>query len=929
MKRRHGVALFLFILAAASVSLATVFAANDNHYYRFESTASNSTAVTDGATLRLDGTSQIQDSIGTLHANPFSTNGVNFGTYESTSGAVSPVPIGEIAGATGNNFFAKLNNANKEGLSLGDYDVGSGLTFEGWFYPTGTKANAYDNARLITKRSAWQPGNFWAYLNAEGGVTFGVYAFCNEDQDYDTGKPNICTYHEWSSSANKVDWTKWNYISIVWQKSTNKVDFYIKPAGSALFHETVTNTSYFGFLPNTSDTVTIGYNAGFDRGFEGFMDEIKVSNHTKVKYELLVNQTDNIVPSNGDFLMQLDPTGDANIPTFGAFNRHVAEINGMYYVSYHDANQYIRIVKSADGGRTWSDLYASGNHTGDQPAVIDVDNNGRLHAVWTDGGTCRYMRFSGAPLVKDIDKTIGNCTTKFAMVYNPVADVLYMSRRDNSADAYLIQYDTSGNQVSSTKIINHVGTFGQPVEYWDAHYQSLYVDAAGRLHMIFTPHKWADASITAGYERVKVMYMYSDNHGVNWKKADGTNITVPFDANNLTAATPASSESHAWGASVLATANHVHILYARQDGTAGEKYIRLNRSTGVKEKDYYIPDINVHSVLIADPNSNKLYIATEENNRPSLFVSTNSGDSWGLYSHLLVPPTEDLHTFTSALQKVSGGSILAINTDYGNLSGARIVNFYKFRVDANQQYRFENTASNTTAVSDGASLRLDGATQIKDSLGSSKHGTTVSANGVSYGTYESAVGAVTPVAFSEIKGAAANNYFANLDNDNDEGISLGDFDLDSGLTIEGWFRPTGNKANAYSNARLVTKRTAWQSGNFWAYLNANGGVTFGVKNSGGEYEWISSNNKVDWTKWNYVAITWTKNSNTVDFYIKPAGSALFSETITNGSYTGTFPNTSDTVSIGYNAGFDLGYEGYLDEIKLSDYKMRRAELSLP
>lgn len=929
MSRKLGIVLCIFVLAGAFASLSIVFAANDDHYYRFESTASGSTAVTDGATLRLDGTSQVKDNIGTRHANPFSTNGVNFGTYESADGSVNPVSTSEMVGAAGNSFFAKLNNANKEGLALGDFDVGSGLTFEGWFYPTGTKANAYDNARLITKRSTWHAGTFWAHLNAEGGITFGVYPFCNEDQDYDTNKPNICEYHEWRSSDDKVDWSKWNYIAIVWKKNTNKVEFYIKPAGDALFHETVTNPYYFGFLPNTSDAVTIGYNADFDKGFQGYMDEVKVSNYSKVKYELLVNQGNTIVPSNGDFITQLDPTGDANIPTFGSFNRHVVEIKGMYYVSYHDANQYIRIVKSADGGRTWSDLYASGNHTGDQPAAIDTDNSGRLHAVWTDGGVCRYMRFSGTPLVKDIDKTIGSCTTKFALAYNPVSDVLYMSRRDSSADVYLIQYDTSGNQISNTKLINHVGNFGTPNEYWDAQYQSIDVDASGRLHMIFTPHKWADASIVNGYERVKVMYMYSDNHGVNWKKADGTSITVPFDADNLTAATPVSSESQAWGAHVLATASHVHILYARQDGTAGEKYIRLNRSTGTKEKDYYIPGLNTHSVLAADPNSSKLYIVSEDDGRPSLFASTDSGDSWSLYSHLLVPPTEDVYFFTSALQRVTGGSVLAIHTDYGHISGARAVNFYKFRVDANHQYRFEHTASGATAVSDGASLRLDGTWQIKDSLGSARHGNAVSANGINFGTYESAAGAVTPVPSGEIKGASGNSYFASLDNDNDEGIDVGDFDMDAGLTIEGWFRPTGNKPDAYYNARLVTKRTAWQSGNFWAYLNSDGGVTFGVYNSSNQYQWISSTNKVDWTKWNYVAITWQKNSNKVDFYIKPLGGSLFTETVTNGSYTGTFPNTSDTVSIGYTAGFDLGYEGYMDEVKLSDYKMRREELSLP
>lgn len=247
--------------------------------------------------------------------------------------------------------------------------------------------------------------------------------------------------------------------------------------------------------------------------------------------------------------------------------------------------------------------------------------------------------------------------------------------------------------------------------------------------------------------------------------------------------------------------------------------------------------------------------------------------------------------------------------------------------NASHQYRFEATASGTTAVTDGASLRLDGPSQIKDSL-ATRHGNPVSFNGTSWGTYESAVGSVVPVPATEIAGVTSNSFFANLDNDNDEGIDLGDFDVGAGLTIEGWFFPKGLQSDAYNSARLVTKRTSWQNGNFWAALNANGGVTFGVFTSSTYYEWYSSNNKVDWTKWNYIAVTWQKNTNKATFYIKPSGGTLFTETITNSSFAGTFANTSDTVSIGYSAGWDRGFEGYVDEVKLSDYAMSQSELSL-
>lgn len=886
--------------------------ANMDHYYRFESTHSNSTPVTDGATLRLDGANQITDDLGARRGNPVSSDDIHFGTYENAVSAVNPVSASEIAGPASNNFFAKLNNSNDEGIDLGEFDVGYGLTIEGWVYPTGYKPGAYSNARFVTKRSGWQPGNFWSYLNADGGVTFGVYT--------STG------YYEWSSSADKVDWAKWNYVAITWGKGSRAVDFYIKPEGEALFHETITNLSYdiAGTFPNTSDTVTIGYNANFDAGFDGYVDEVKLSNYRKVKDELLVEHTPDAAQSSGDFIAEIDPTGDSNLPTFGSFNQHIAEIDGIYYASYLDEDQYIHIVKSADGGETWSDLYASGNHKGDQPAVLAADNDGRLHAVWADVNVGRYMRFSGSPLTLDIDKTVGECGTKFSMVYNARDDVLHWSRRE-AGDLYVVTLDTSGDVVSSTELVDFVGTWGDPGDpYWDAHYHSLYVDPAGTVHLIYNPHEFPTATT---FIRRKILYMYSDDAGVTWNAADGTSASIPFDTDDYSQATEISDEAEATIGSVLATDEHIHILYyGSVDDSPVLKYVRLNRSTGDEEKNYGIPNMSLHSTLVADPDSDKLYIAGEENNRPSLMMSTNSGDSWNLFRHLLVPPSMDYYFSTTAAQHVVEGSIVALTTDIRD-PGVRKVKFYKFKLGEDHEYRFESTAANTTAVTDGASLRLDGANQIKDSLGA-RQGNPNSANEIQFGTYESAVGAVNPVSAGEIAGAPSNNFYAKLNNSNDEGIDIGDFDAASGLTIQGWVYPTGNKQDAYNNTRFVTKRSGWQPGNFWSLLNASGGVTFGVYSSSDVYEWHSSADKVDWTKWNYIAITWNKNSNKVDFYIQPAGEALFHETITNGSYSGTFPNIADTVTLGYNPNFDLGFEGYLDEVKVSNYKMRQDELSV-
>lgn len=100
--------------------------------------------------------------------------GTSWGQYYGADSDVKPVPFYKIKGAEGNSFFGKLSTSNQEGIHLGDLDAGTGLTLEGWFYPTGTD-DEFAASNFISKSDTFQPGSFWLRAHRmEGRLNFGV-----------------------------------------------------------------------------------------------------------------------------------------------------------------------------------------------------------------------------------------------------------------------------------------------------------------------------------------------------------------------------------------------------------------------------------------------------------------------------------------------------------------------------------------------------------------------------------------------------------------------------------------------------------------------------------------------------------------------------------------------------------------------------------
>jgi hypothetical protein len=230
------------------------------------------------------------------------------------------------------------------------------------------------------------------------------------------------------------------------------------------------------------------------------------------------------------------------------------------------------------------------------------------------------------------------------MVYNPARDVLHWSRRDWGTNLHLVTLDTAGGILSDSEVVNGVGDWADcAVDHWDAHYQALSVDPAGRLHMAYNPHLWPAGGDSykqrnAPYQRVRVQYVYSDDGGHTWRNASGKQLSSPLraDQTGTESGTVLSLEAERGVSiqSMLATSGYVHMVYWSTSANS-LKYVRLNRSTGDIDKNVALREsgLLMHTSFVEDAKGRRLYLVGEKQSAKGPCVvsfqeTSNEGVTW-------------------------------------------------------------------------------------------------------------------------------------------------------------------------------------------------------------------------------------------------------------------------------------------------------------
>lgn len=565
----------------------------------------------------------------------------------------------------------------------------------------------------------------------------------------------------------------------------------------------------------------------------------------------------------------------------------------------------------------------------------------------------------------DPDEDGGFARDKASFAYDPVHERFYTSGRDqNEVYLFVREFKLDDpddpvepiSRVAEHRLVDQYGhypNYAETAGVNDVHmageYSSLHVDDEGRLHIIYNM-VYRDGF---GYNRstsvldwIKVSYMYADwdpakNSGLgglgDWHKADGATVTVPLKANDfVNGGTLISRRASYSNISSVVTAigpdnqKYIHILDTYSN------YTRIKRSTGEITQSS-IPGSTAYGTLVKGAVNGTIYMFGAFVNKPALFVSENNGDTWTVGSVIDHATQKGSYTHGVAMQTTQNGRVMGLIADMGSpvnssasvFSDVLFASYDIHNLEVSSYYSFETTVSGSIPANDDPLSKdetLKGPKQIKNAnLMNLLHGKALGTTG----KYQTSTSGTASAAFGEIKGAAGNGVYATFSSGSyTDGISLGNTPVvRQGLTIEGWFRPT----HSQGQGMLISKRsagTALHNGIFYTSINSDYGLNFSIFTSATDYyTWNSSANLLHKDQWTYIAITWDKNSNQVTFYSKEPGKAMFTETVTNAQQPSGFDGSAaDEVTIGYNAGWNAGYLGSVDEVRISSYSRKPEEL---
>jgi hypothetical protein len=255
-------------------------------------------------------------------------------------------------------------------------------------------------------------------------------------------------------------------------------------------------------------------------------------------------------------------------------NQSTVTVGNYQFISYYAADQTLilgrrNLVTSPDTwfllrtGETSANINDSHN-----VSTIGIDGDGFLHAAWgVHGNPLRYMR-TDQSVLSDASFTVpGNTSGQTPLQSGSITypefwnvpgsgDMLLSYRTGSSGNGeyQLARWNNGTNVWDSVHAVSGSGNANTGPQPWidndfssaeappnaNAYLNGLVYDSTGRLHTTWTWRTGGDS--TSGFTDFQsnhnLMYAYSDNHGVDWRLADGSllqrNGVHDIDENNAT-----------------------------------------------------------------------------------------------------------------------------------------------------------------------------------------------------------------------------------------------------------------------------------------------------------------------------------------------------------------------------------------------------------
>lgn len=323
--------------------------------------------------------------------------------------------------------------------------------------------------------------------------------------------------------------------------------------------------------------------------------------------------------------------------TFQSHNQKVVSSRHALFLTYlRSANkeytaQEWRLLRSRDGGKTFSPLYQATHAT--NPPVLETDEE-TLFLVRPDfkDGNAYLYRFPVTPDKPEplLSKIAGGAAGKYALALDPKRKQLYFFAHNNTF--HVVALD--GTLRSSIALLK-AGPNAS------LQYPHLALARDGTLFAAWTTQKHG-------------VYLYWDIHamrspdgGKSWQKLDGTALALPVIADDQGPADRLSRDDefpvHSWLSSCLAAHGKLHLVYWTANDPQRQRYLRYDAASGKNERDLQpffagrklklISDSGFLVTRAALPDAPLYFVsAVDDRRRLACLASDDNGATWYEYA---------------------------------------------------------------------------------------------------------------------------------------------------------------------------------------------------------------------------------------------------------------------------------------------------------
>jgi len=335
-----------------------------------------------------------------------------------------------------------------------------------------------------------------------------------------------------------------------------------------------------------------------------------------------------------------------------------------------------RLVRSIDGGKTFSLIYTSPSLGAGCPDVETDENNNILVATIdiTASSLPFYLyRFSPEDDYQNPRVTVikGDASGKDCMFYDRDAGKVYLF---NHHGILLVINGTTGKRIRRKMFAYPQGLHAR-IEY-----PLVYVED-GVLY-----HAWTTQNINK-YLYWDIHFAESPDGGSTWYKADGSKLKTPFvpDDTGPTDEIALKEEFHdfTWLCSMIVKNGKAHFVYFSDVGSRHYVYVRMDLDTGKIEKRVEPSGETLRvngngGFFVTGPGSSPLYIVSTNSTNICALVSYDNGDTW--HDAAVSEKLEGYIEYTEGYRELCPEGILGSFTTYNPATKTNAAYFFRIPV---------------------------------------------------------------------------------------------------------------------------------------------------------------------------------------------------------------------------------------------------------